>query len=91
LRERIEELQKKAGDPAVRKELAEIRAKLMAFNQRRMNPVLAETVTLQVAIAADAEPGPREADGKAAKAQGSSRRLPLGTLPAIPFVVRPNQ
>jgi hypothetical protein len=60
LRTRVEELQKKDRDAAVTKELMEIRRKLMAFVRRPNNPAIAETVTLEVTLAADAEPGQRE-------------------------------
>ncbi len=61
LRERIQELQKKPADDAVRKEIADIRVKLTVFNSNRnISPVLAETVTLTVTMAPDAEPGTRE-------------------------------
>ncbi len=46
-----------AGDE---KTLAEIRVKLANFQRRPANPAIAETVTLQVAVEADAEPGERE-------------------------------
>ena len=40
--------------------IAEIREKLANFRKRQTNPTLAETVTLEVTIAGDAEPGQRE-------------------------------
>jgi hypothetical protein len=42
------------------KTLAEIRKKLAGFVRRPANPAIAETVTVQVTMAPDAEPGPRE-------------------------------
>lgn len=60
LRERLEELQKKERDPAVLKEMAEIREKIAGSLRRNANPALAETVTLRVTAAPDAEPGVRE-------------------------------
>ena len=61
LRERLQELQKLPVDDAVRKEATDIRVKLLTFNYTRLvSPVLAETVTLEVMIAADARPGQRE-------------------------------
>jgi hypothetical protein len=57
----MQELQKQAADAAAQKELLDIRVKLLVFNSNRnISPVLAETVTIQVTIAADAEPGNRE-------------------------------
>jgi len=60
LRERLQELQKKKRDAETLKEIAEIRRKLATFVRRPANPAIAETVTLQVAMAPDAEPGQRE-------------------------------
>jgi hypothetical protein len=59
LRERVQELLKKPDDPEARKEIAEIRRKLAAF-QRRPAPAVSELVTLEVTLAPDAPPGPRE-------------------------------
>jgi hypothetical protein len=61
LRDKLKELRDKpAKDAAIMKEIAEIVKKLAIFASRRNNPALAETVTLQVTIAADAPPGQRE-------------------------------
>jgi len=61
LREKLQELQKKATDPAVQKEIIDIRVKLLIFNSNRnASPVLAETVSLRITIAPDAEAGPHE-------------------------------
>ncbi len=61
LRERLQELQKQPMDDAVRKEMLDIRTKLLIFNNTRsQSPALAEVATLRIAIAADAEPGQRE-------------------------------
>jgi hypothetical protein len=59
LREKAQELQKQPDDPAARKELEEIRRKLATFN-RNVNPVLAETATLEITVAPDAAAGRRE-------------------------------
>ena len=53
LRQRMDELQKKPRDPAIVKELMEIRGKLAAF-RNMMNPAIAEKVTLQITIDANA-------------------------------------
>ena len=45
---------------ADQKMLMEIRQKLATFQRRPPNPAIAETVTLQITLAADAEPGERE-------------------------------
>ncbi len=61
LRDRLQELQKLPMDPAVQKEMTDIRVKLLIFNNTRLiNPVLAENVSLEVTIAPDAAPGQRE-------------------------------
>jgi hypothetical protein len=59
LRENLQMLQKKEKDAATLKEIADIRLKLATVN-RGANPALAETVTVQVTVAADVAPGPRE-------------------------------
>ena len=82
LRERLQELQKQPIDAAVQKEIAGIRVQLLIFNSRRLtSPVLAETVTLQITIAPDAEPGKRQL--RVATPQGMSNPLVfcVGQLP----------
>ena len=59
LRQRLRELQKKKGDAEAAKEIAELRSKLATFN-RNANPVIAETVAVEVTVAAGVEPGERE-------------------------------
>jgi hypothetical protein len=62
LREKLQELQQqKEKDAATLKEIADIRNKILKNPPNRQgNPAIAETVTLKVTMAADAEPGPRE-------------------------------
>ncbi len=60
LRERLKELRKKPKDAETTKEMLAIRDKLTDFQNKRANPVLADKVILQIAVAADAEPGQRE-------------------------------
>jgi hypothetical protein len=82
LRDRMQELQKQPMDAAVQKEMTDIRVKLLTFNFARLtSPVLAETVTLQIAIARDAPPGEREL--RVASPQGLSNPLVfcVGQLP----------
>ena len=82
LRDRMLELQKLPMDAAVRKEMLDIRVKLLTFNSARLtSPVLAETVTLRVDIAPGAEPGKREL--RVATPQGLSNPLVfcVGQLP----------
>jgi hypothetical protein len=59
LREKLKELQAQRGDREALKQVAEIRKKLAGFN-RDANPAIAETVTLEVTAAPDAEPGRHE-------------------------------
>ena len=59
LRERLQELLKARKVADILKEIADIRAKLLAFS-RRPNPTIAETVTLEVTLAPDAAPGRRQ-------------------------------
>ncbi len=56
LRTRLRELQKDRNNPGVATEITELRKKLATFN-RNANPAIAETVTLNIAIAPDAKPG----------------------------------
>lgn len=49
-----------AWTPEDEKALAEIRKKLATFVKKQPNPAIAETATLQVTMAPDAEPGERE-------------------------------
>ncbi|MDD5544944.1 MAG: hypothetical protein PHX83_17390, partial [Acidobacteriia bacterium] len=60
LRERMQALQKQPRDPAVVKELLELRQKIGDSVQRISAPVLSEHVTLEISIAPNAEPGPRQ-------------------------------
>ncbi|MBN1360383.1 MAG: PPC domain-containing protein [Sedimentisphaerales bacterium] len=59
LRTKMQELQKERDDPNVTREIAEIRRELAAF-RRRVNPAIAETVTVQVTVPPSAQPGARE-------------------------------
>ena len=60
LRDKAQELQKQATDPAVRKQLLDIRMQIADSVRRNQNPTLSEIVTLEITIAADAEPGLRQ-------------------------------
>ena len=60
MREKAQELQKKLPDPAVRRELMEIRQKVGDSVRRNANPVLSDIATIEITIDADAEPGPRQ-------------------------------
>jgi len=82
LRDRMQELQKQPLNAAVFQEMTDIRVKLLTFNSHRLiSPVLAETLTLRVAIASDAPPGKREL--RVASPQGLSNPLIfcVGQLP----------
>jgi hypothetical protein len=61
LRDQMKELSDKPNPtPQDRQKIAEIRAKLLGFVRRPMTPAIAETVRLQIVLAADAAPGERE-------------------------------
>jgi len=60
LRDKAQELQKKVNDPAVRKQLLDIRMRIADSVRRNQNPTLSEIVTVEVTIEADAEPGLRQ-------------------------------
>jgi hypothetical protein len=80
LREKLQELQKLPASPEVQKEMTDLRLKLATFN-RGVSPVLAETATLQVTLAPDAELGRRVL--RLATPQGLSNPLVfmVGELP----------
>jgi hypothetical protein len=74
LRDRMQELQEQPKNAAVWKEMTDIRVKLLTFMTSRLaSPVLAETVTLRIAISPDAAPGKREL--RVASPQGLSNPL----------------
>jgi hypothetical protein len=56
LRERLQDLQKLPASAEIQTELADLRLKLASFN-RGISPVLAETATLQITLAPDADLG----------------------------------
>ncbi len=58
LRDKAQELQKGTMTPETRRQLFEIRDRIGDSLRRLSNPVLAESVTLTVAVDAGAEPGP---------------------------------
>lgn len=59
LRMELQDLRRQPASPAARERISEIERQLATFN-REMNPVLAETVRLDVTIAPDTRPGRRE-------------------------------
>jgi hypothetical protein len=74
LRERMEALQKLPPAPATQKEMVEIRGKLLKFNfGRGTSPGLAETLAVDLTIAANAAPGNYEL--RVASPQGLSNPL----------------
>ncbi len=84
LRERMQELQKLPASDAVRKEMVEIRGKLLLFSRaRQTSPVLSETLIVRFSIAPDAQPGPREL--RVLTPQGLSNALlfTVGDLPEV--------
>ncbi len=60
LRERMQELRKKPRDAATIEEMIQIRKKMAMFIRRPASPAIAERVTVQITMDADAEPGQRE-------------------------------
>lgn len=83
LRERLQELQKKSPKTAQdTAEIADIRARL-ARAAIRPTPVLAETVTAEITIAADAAPGPRELRLGATTGMSNPLVFDVGRLPEV--------
>jgi len=81
LRKQAEELMKKKGKTADDyKKLTEMRKRLLSFN-RNANPTIAETVTLQVTVAPNAEVGDRELRIGSANALSNPRAFSIGQLP----------
>ena len=85
LRERVTQLMKGKPDAGARKEMATIQRKLSramsAQLRRQTQPAISETVTLQVTLAADAEPGPREMRVESPRGISNPLRFYVGTLP----------
>ncbi len=80
LRERVQELQKKPREPEVVKEIFEIRSKLTAF-RNMMNPGIADKVTVEIAINANAELDPRELRLETANGLSNPLVFRIGQLP----------
>ena len=59
LREKLQALQTRSTQPGVSREIAALRQQINQSVARNRNPVLSETLTVEVSIAADAEPGAR--------------------------------
>jgi hypothetical protein len=84
LRDKVQELQKKTATPETRREIDDIRLRLLMFAAGRgASPVLAETRALTVTIDAAAETGRHEL--RLASAQGLSNPIAfyVGRLPEI--------
>ena len=81
LRVRTRELQKKGTVAAGFKEMAEIQRKIDASSNRTAYPVLSETVTCRVTIAANAEPGERELRLQVAAGLSNPLVFCVGQLP----------
>jgi len=81
LRLRMREIQKKGTDAAGFKEIAEIQRKFDASSNRSAYPVLSETVTCQVTVAANAEPGERELRLQVAAGLSNPLVFCVGQLP----------
>jgi hypothetical protein len=107
LREQAQALnQKRQANPATfpaedMQKLLEIRDKLQKFIRRPMNPAIAETVRIEVALAADAAPGRRELRLATPNGMTNPLAFQVGTLPewnrktaeaiTAPGVARPAQ
>ncbi len=74
--------QKQAKDAATVKEIADIRKQISSF-ARNANPGIAETVTLQVTLAADAELGVREIRLGTPLGLSNPRLFGVGQLPEV--------
>ena len=73
LREKLQALQKQRRDPALVRQILEIRTKLAEFAQKRAIPALGDTAILQITLSPDAAPGDR--DLRLATAVGLSNPL----------------
>ncbi len=80
---RLRDLQKQQTDPAIRKEMAEIRARLDADDNRNIYPVLSENVACLVMVAPDAEPGERELRLQVAGGLSNPLTFCIGQLPEV--------
>jgi hypothetical protein len=60
MRDKAQALQKQLPDPAIRREIAEIRAAVADSTRRNQNPNFSDYVTLELVIDAGAEPGLRQ-------------------------------
>jgi len=85
LRQRIDQLSRGKPDDAALLEIARLNRKiarhLIASMRRATLPALAETVVLQVRLAADAEPGMREMRLESPRGLSEPFRFFVGTLP----------
>ena len=93
LRETMQELQKKPKDAATMKEMADIRAKMLKNPPNRQATLaIAETVTLKITTAADAEPGRREIRLAAPAGLTNPLAFCVGQLPEVsgPAAKAPN-
>jgi hypothetical protein len=59
LRQKLQQLQAGPAGPAAQREIRQLRQQINDASVRNRNPVLAETVTVDIMIAADAAPGAR--------------------------------
>jgi hypothetical protein len=80
-RERLQELQKNARDPAIQKELIALREKIGESLRRSSNPSLSELLTLDITIAADAESGTRSLRIVTATGTANPVTFSVGQLP----------
>jgi hypothetical protein len=82
LREKLRKLAEGPRDAAAMKEIAEIKQKLIAYS-RNANPTLAETVTIEASVAADAQPGAREIRLRTAQGLSNPLAFHVGQLAEV--------
>jgi hypothetical protein len=85
LRERADKLSRGKPDAEARKEIAQIKRKLTRYQSRQIvrqtYPAIGDTLTVRVALAADAEPGRREMRVETPRGISNPIRFYVGSLP----------
>ena len=85
LREKANKLARDKPDAEVRKEIAQIRRKITRYQSsqvvRQTYPAVGDTLTVRVALAADAEPGQREIRVETPRGISNPIRFYVGSLP----------
>jgi hypothetical protein len=83
LRDRIQELQKKGKEPAILKEINEIRLTIADNLNRAANPAISQRAHLQITVAPDAAPGKRELRLKTPLGMSNPLVFCIGRLPEV--------